>query len=313
MNKASKYFIPAALVIVSLTGCSSGDNEPDIAARKDCPEFTATIGGAQARAFNQSWEPADEIGITGAGRANVRHHTPDGSGNFTVKTSGDQIYFQDENEEIFTAYYPWKELSGDAAKISTDTKDQSAQKGFDFLWAQAPGKKDAPSVNFIFAHCMAKVSFTVKPGKGMSFDEVKAAALSLGGFRHTGSFDPSDGSAAAEAAATDKWTFSGGVAPFTFNETEKTATFSLIFFPQVFNKSVAFMAELDLPGNNSYNLRADIDFTAANSEKDDPAANEWVAGRQYNLSLTLHKTDITLDGCSINPWTPVDGGNITVD
>ena len=71
---------------------------------------------------------------------------------------------------------------------------------------------------------------------------------------------------------------------------------------------------LELPDNRSHTLRADIDFTAANREKDGAnAKNEWVAGRQYNLSLTLHKTDITMNECVITPWTVVRGDDITVD
>ena len=63
-----------------------------------------------------------------------------------------------------------------------------------------------------------------------------------------------------------------------------------------------------------HRLRSEIDFTPANREKDGPAAkNEWVAGRQYNLSVTLNKTDITEVECAINPWNEVKGDEIIVD
>lgn len=317
MDKATKYIIPVVIAVIPLSGCISDDNEPGPGERSDSPDFTASIGSHQSRAYDQVWDIADEIGISGANRNNVRHFTKDADGIFTVKTPGDQIYFQDDNQTTFTAYYPWNELSGGTSKVNADTRNQDPmkQKGFDFLWAQATGKKDSPSVSFVFSHRMVKLLLTVKPGTGMSFEEVKSASISLGGFRHTGSFNTTDGTATADTGTiVDKWTFSDGVAPAVVNEADKTVSFSLLFFPQAFSSPLTLTAELDLPGNAEYHLRAYIDFTAANREKDNAAArNEWVAGRQYNVSLTLNKTEISLNECVIKPWSVVNGEDIIVD
>lgn len=315
MKNSTKYFAAVALALITLSGCDNLNNEPDAEGSKDCPEFTASIGGAESRAYDQTWESADEIGISGANRINVRYVTIDGDGSFEVKTAGEQIYFQNEGETPFTAYYPWNELVESSSKINADTQEQHEQKNLDFLWAQASGKKDSPNVNFVFAHRMVKLFLTVRPGNGMSFDEVKTASLSLGGFRHSGSFNPADGSASADAGETvKKWTFTGGIAPVAISEADKTVTYSFIFFPQKFDNPLEFMAELDLNGNIGYTLKADIDFTSANSMKDNAAAeNEWVSSRQYNLNLTLNKTEITFNGCVIMPWNVVNGDDIFVD
>lgn len=313
MKHTPIYFFSAALFLISLTGCAGDGHEPQVSARKDCPEFKATISGLSTRAFNQSWEAGDRIGISGAGRSNICYVTDSGDGSFKVDTKGNQIYFQDESEVIFSAYYPWNQLTEGNLLINADTRNQTGQKTFDFLWAKASGKKDAPDVAFSFSHRMAKVSFTVRPGEGMSYEEVSKAALSLDGVRHSGVFNTVDGSAGVGGDALP-WTFSGGVAPSVANDLDKTLTFSLIFFPQKFDVPVAFLAELALAGDKSYSLRANIDFTSANREKDGAdAKNEWVAGRQYNLSLTLHKTEISLDRCVINPWNEVKGDDIIVD
>ena len=312
MRKTPKYFITAALAIMTLAGCGNENNEPEVTGRKDCPDFTATISGVQTRAFNQQWEQEDEIGISGANRTNVCYHTKGGDGIFTVETNGEQIYFKGEDEVTFTAYYPWDALAGGATTVNADTRRQASQKSFDFLWAHASGKKAAPTVTFNFAHRMAKVVLTIKPGKGMSYDEIKAARLSLKGFRHTGTFNVADGSTAVKNDNEGDWTFTEGdayKAPAVFDDAQSTATYSLIFFPQTLQEPMAFLAEL--PENN--NFKAEIDFTKANSEKDGASAkNEWVAGRQYNLSVTLNRTSITLGECVINPWTVV-GENISVD
>lgn len=317
MKSSYRHYIAMALTLFTLTGCHNRDVEPDVNLRKDCPDFTATIGGVKTRAYDRVWEQGDKIGITGAGRTNICYKTENGDGSFLVDRQGEQIYFQDESEVIFTAYYPWSTLIGETKTVTADTREQTGQKNFDFLWAQGSGKKDAPVVSFTFAHKMAKVLFTVKPGDGMSYDEVKNAQLSLSGFCHTGSFDISDGHTDVDnESAASNWIFTGGVAPADFEENEKTVTFTLLFFPQLFDNLTPFKfsADLSLADGKSYNLMAEIDFTAANRKTDGAdAKNEWVAGRQYDLSLTLHKTEISIDQCEITPWTVVEGEEIIVD
>lgn len=314
MRRTTEHVIAAALTLVTLAGCGSDDIGADAGTGKCRPDFTATIGGVQTRAFDSNWEIGDGIGISGGSYTNVCYHTKDGDGRFTVKTPGDEIYFQDEDEVTFTAYYPWNSLET-AEAINADTWAQAHQKEFDFLWAQASGKKEAPEVAFTFAHRMAKVALTVKPGNGVGYDEVKTAVLSLEGFRHKGTFNIVDGSTATDDAGTAMWEFAGNEnaaynAPAIFDDAEGTATFPLIFFPQEFDAPLPFFAELA----GGQTLKAEIDFTAANRERDGAdAKNEWVAGRRYNLTVTLHKTRITLGNCSIMPWDEVDGGNIDAE
>lgn len=316
MKTASKYLIASAFALLTLAGCGN-DNEPEIAGRKNAPDFTATIDGVYGRAFNQSWEAGDQVGISGSGRTNVCYITTDGQPDFTAETSGDEIYFQDEKEVTFTAYYPYANLAENATAITADTKSQTAQKTFDFLWTQAKGSKNNPDVNLNFAHKMVKVVLYLKPGNGMTYDEVKNAHLSMKGFHHAGTFNVADGTTAVGADNTDAdWVFTDAAdkAPVTYNDNEKIVSYSLIFFPQLLAAPVDFNVQLDLTGDSTYNLTAKIDFTAANREKDNDAAkNEWVAGRQYDLSLTLNKTDVKLDNCVITPWSVVKGEEIVVD
>lgn len=310
MYKSYKPILAPILALLSLSGCVDGNNEPDMAVRKDCPDFSATIDDSATRAFNQTWERGDRIGVSSSGRVNVCYVTNEGDGVFSVQTHGEQIYFVGDEEETFSAYYPWISLTGNSRTIKADTRNQNDSKSFDFLWATAKGKKTSPEVNFTFAHKMAKLTFTVKPGEGMSYTEAKTAKFSLNKLRHIGSFNISDGIASTDD--TDEvWSVSDFI---TFDEAEGVANISLILFPQIFSTPLEFMAEMELTDNKRLSLKASIDFTSANREKDGTnAKNELVAGRQYNLSLTLHKTAISLEGCDINPWNVVNGENIEVD
>ncbi|MDE7414684.1 MAG: fimbrillin family protein [Muribaculaceae bacterium] len=309
MAYTSKYILASAFALLILSGCSDNDSQPVVPTAKDYPDFSATIGDRKTRAIDSQWESDDMIGISGAGRTNVAYITNDGLGNFRVQTSGTQIYFPDDSETTFTAYYPWSSLNGTSV-ISTDTRNQTNRKSFDFLWATASGQKDAPNVNFTFDHRMVKVVLTVSPGTGMTYDEIKNFTMSLTGVRHNGSFNIADGTTTVDDES-ESWTFSDLA---ILNDAERTMTFSFILFPQVFDKPLDFLALLDMPGNNDLTLKAYIDFTGANRQKDGTAAkNEWVAGRQYNLSLTLNKTDINVAECLIKDWDEVKGDEIIVD
>lgn len=319
--KAKTIFM-ATLAAAVLTACNNDENNV-IDTGSSQATFTAAIDGqVNTRAFDQTWEAGDAIGISGISGGitytNVQYITDsDGTGgNFTVGTQGNEIYYQDDNSVTFTAYYPWANLAADATTITADTRAQASQKTFDFLWARQTGSKASPNVQFIFTHKMTKLVLTIRKGDGVSFQEVQDAVLSLGGFKNNGTFDVTDGTTAATGDnLTADWTFAGNTtetgynAPSRPNTEAETVSYTLILFPQEFNSSLPITA---ITGGQSFS--ATLDFTAANVDAGDTdAKNEWVAGRQYNLSVTLHKTDITVDGCTIQEWVEADGGNVDAD
>lgn len=265
------------------------------------------------RAYDNVWEDGDAIGITGISGSKTYtnvSYTTTGDGKFSITNSGEEIYFQNDDEVTFTAYYPWNE---DTEFENVDTWYQAEQKTFDFLWAQATGSKASPNVAFSFNHVMSKLVITVKAGDDVTFSEIQNAKLSLSGFNHLGTFDVTDGSTSTVNNAAE-YTFAGNTearynAPCTENSAESSRTFTLILFPQFFGSNPTFKAEFTAPDTQEFT--ANLDFTNANATRsDNPARNEWVAGRQYNLIVTLHKTPSNNSG-TIGNW--VDTGNITAD
>ena len=265
----AKTIFMATLATAVLTACNNDENDV-IDTGSSQATFTAAIDGqVNTRAFDQTWEAGDAIGISGISGGitytNVQYITDsDGtSGNFTVGTQGNEIYYQDDNSVTFTAYHPWANLAADATTITADTRAQASQSDFDFLWSRQTGSKASPNVQFLFEHKMTKLVLTIQKGNDVSYQEVQDAVLSLRGFKYNGTFNVTDGTA--------------------------TAT-----------------------GGQSFS--ATLNFTTANENAGDTdAQNEWVPGRQYNLSVTLHKTDITVDGCTIQGWDEADGGNVNAD
>lgn len=309
-----------AAAAVLLASCSNYVEETQVPGSTGPATFSAAIDGPVTRAYDQKWEAGDAIGITGTTGdktyANVQYTTTTGGGLFTVADPAQAIYYQTDDEVTFTAYYPWNALAAGATTISADTWEQTDQKKFDFLWSQAKGKKAAPNVAFTFAHKMAKVVLTIKKGADVSYDEVKEAVLSLEGFKHEGAFDVTNGYASATGNSGVMWEFANSAdnpawnTPTIVRDDEKqTVSYTLLFFPQEFDAPLPFSATLK--GRQSFS--AVLDFSAANEAAGGQKKNRWVAGRQYNLSVTLHKTGITVDGCTITAWNEADGGNVDAE
>lgn len=302
-----KFLFFAPFAMLALAACSNSD-EP-VVGDDDKVNFSASINGSsESRAFDQTWEQGDEIGIScttgGKVYSNVAYST-NGTGDFTVMTPGSEIYYQSADPVIFTAYYPY---AADATSITADSHNQTSQKTFDYLWAQAEGEKSAPNVAFIFNHKMAKLVLTVKKGLDVNFDEIKSAAYTLAGFKNNGSFDAVTGAASASGNASAVWTFSEAT-PVAYSETNEVAVYTFILFPQEFDAPLPLTATTSLQ-----TFATALDFTAANAAiGDTDAKNEWVAGRQYNMSVTLHKTAITVDGCTISAWDEANGGNFDAE
>ena len=219
----------------------------------------------------------DAIGISGTSGSttytNVQYVTDSEgtSGNFRVETSGNEIYYQDDNAVTFTAYYPWNNLEADATTITADTRAQASQKTFDFLWSQQTGSKASPNVQFIFTHKMVKLVLTIQKGNDVSYQEVQEAVLSLGGFRNNGSFNVTNGTAAATGDMTWDWTFAGNTtetgynAPSSKDDAAETVSYTLILFPQEFAAPLPITATLT--GRQSFS--ATLDFTPANVDAGD--------------------------------------------
>lgn len=307
----ARTILSGMLAIAALSACSR-DEIRTSGAEATVASFSAVIDGQRAsRAYDTTWDANDKIGITGKSGSveytNVAYQTAAGDGNFTVVTDSEKIYYQDDNAVTFTAYYPWG-----AETPAADTKIQASQKTFDYLWSQSQGSKSSPNVAFIFQHRMAKLVLTVKKGDDVDFTEVQEAVLSLAGFKNNGRFDVTTGTASATDDATAAWIFAGSGneaenAPVSVDADAETVSYSLILFPQSFSEKLPFEARL----TDRQSFAAALDFSAANNAAGDTASgNAWVAGRQYNLSVTLHKTALTVEGCTIEGWTEADGGNI---
>lgn len=127
--------------------------------------LTARVDGMNTRtAGKDEWTVGDEIGVRiGADGAIGHYRLNVNNGTGTVEEAIIPVYWQNTASSTVTAWYPYKE------KQNVDISDQS--EGFaeiDFLTATALEQSYKSPVSLEFKHQMAKVSYTLQAGDGVT-------------------------------------------------------------------------------------------------------------------------------------------------
>lgn len=308
-----KLFFLAPLALAVLASCSNSE-EPAVEASDATVNFSATIDGKShlSRASETSWDANDAIGISGVSGSktytNVKYVTASGDGNFSVADAAQTIYYQSNATVTFTAYWPWIDDANLSSGVySGDVSGQGYPKIFDFLWSQETGSKNSPNVAFKFNHKMSKVVVTLKGADDVSYDELKAARMYFSGVHNKGEFNTVTGEAKATGNVSNRFVFANDNdmsknCPNVQNDADKSITFTLIMWPQAFSSNVIINAEQMVSGSVAQTFSAQLDFTQANQGIEVSGGNSWEAGRQYNVTLTLHKTKLTANECTIEDW-----------
>ena len=287
-------FLPIAVLALCAAACANDDenlNDGPVAA-----VINAEISDAvAARAGGTRWATNDEIGVSESrfGYANVPYRWENGK--FTP--TGTIIFFQDDNETTFSAYYPY-DSNGGTLTAATDAAAQQNQPAIDFLYAAgAAAGSENPEVNFrnentagendpakdhSFHHCMSRITLTFEAGSGVDFSAIKPTGYSLSGLVLEGSFDTATGTAEADDAAAAQdldMTLTGGA-----------LASSVILFPQaatsvelsVYYNSQPYTATLSVPGG------------------------ALEAGNNYAWTVTVRNKDLSIGSAEITPWNKVE-------
>ncbi len=123
-----------------------------------------------------SGQQSDAIGVyvTSTGNTtgdNKKYVTTNGDGTFEAADNNNIIYFKDNKETTFSAYYPYSKSLTDG-KMNWNMAEVEAKQPCkaDVLFASgATASKASPTVKFTdaehrFKHCMSLVKFVIKPG-----------------------------------------------------------------------------------------------------------------------------------------------------
>lgn len=259
---------------------------------------------------DDTWSKNDAIGVyaTSSGNTtgdNKKYVTTNGDGTFEAADNNNIIYFKDNKETTFSAYYPYSKFLTDG-KMDWNMAAVEANQPCkaDVLFASgATASKASPTVNFTdaehrFKHCMSLVEFKIKPGQGVKYNNYKFNRLELKGIFRSGKFDTRTGS--VETA--------GDRGPIILNfddvsfESEKS--FAYIMLPQSL-ESNKMDIEIYLLLNDS-----EVKYTTPIT----PSTNgQFEGGKKYTYNITVKNTGITIEKANIVPWENGDSSDLDAE
>ncbi|WP_300814383.1 fimbrillin family protein [uncultured Bacteroides sp.] len=283
-----------AAIATALVAC---DNNNQPAEQPVAAVINATISDVPlTRASGTVWAPNDQIGITATSQGrtqytNIAYFYQDKK----FLPQGGTIYFQDDAEVTFRAYYPYCGTAGtDPGVINVETgaatQTAALQPGIDFLYAGgATASKFQPEVKFRFAHCMSQITLTFIEGDDISFATLEG--YTLDNLKPTGTFDTATGTATATATQAEPLTIDLTASA----EAGKQCISRLIVLPQPAPDGLPIHIVVD---GETYQATLNID------------SNELKPGNNYVFNITVNKTDIDVQSADIQPWNDIPANDV---
>lgn len=317
--KATGLIAATAAAVLLLAGCEKESNNTvengPVAAR-----ITSTIDGMTTpgstdgtpatRASGTTWAANDEIGITATHADgtkllnNACYVTRSGDGKFEAE-DGEVLYFTDNAEVGFTAYYPRtapeKLENGIIQEVLTDSRMQAPEKQpeIDLLFATATGSAASPDVRLQFRHCMSRLVLNFKPGEGIAaLDDIE---YTLNVMKLGGTFNTLTGEAKVDYDLSTNMTPSINLTVPGNGAAELSSP--LILLPQqddnlrtlrLTMRGTTYTATFQLPQNpQSGNVRG------------------LLAGYSYTYNVKINNTTMTISQATISEWE--NGGSQDIE
>ena len=310
MKKFRFLYIAAAALLFA--ACANeedgiGNNGPVAATVKaDISNNIKTRGTAD----NNSWTAGDAIGVhvTSTGYTtgdNKKYVTTNGDGTFEAADNNNTIYFKNNEETTFSAYYPYSEsLKNGKMDWNMDEVKANQPCKADVLFASgATASKASPTVNFTdadhnFKHCMSLVEFKIKPGQGVKNNNYRFNRLELKGIFRSGQFDTRTG---AVITIGDRGSIRRD---FDDEYFENEESFAYIMLPQNLESN---KMDIDI-----YLLLYDSEVKYTTSIT--PTTNgQFEGGKKYTYNITVKNTGITIEKANIVPWENGDSSDLDAD
>lgn len=207
MKKMTKLFA-LALLAGAMISCSTDDTASSTPNGKVAVQFTGGIN-VNTRAAGVAWAEGDKIGIfmTGTnqplsadaikeGVDNVCYQT-DGGKSFSPISGGKTICFPIDGDVDFYSYYP--QTTVNEYKVALNVADQKSQEAIDFMYAKTTGcNKATPQVNLRFSHMLSNLILNVKPGNGLTQDDLNKLTVTIKDQNTTATFNLADGTISGE-------------------------------------------------------------------------------------------------------------------
>ena len=300
------YIAAAALLFAACANEEDGiGNSGPVAATVQADIFKTVTRATTGN----TWSENDAIGVYASSGVitkedNKKYITKKGDGTFEADGNDNIIYFKDNKETTFSAYYPYSESlkNGKMDWIMSEVETNQPCKA-DVLFASgATASKASPTVKFTdaehrFKHCMSLVKFVIKPGFGIEQTENILLGIRLNDIYKTGKFDTKTGE-----IETDQYrTFF----PYSFNTSfDKESSVEVIMLPQSLENDMMEI-EVDLQVGDEYNTYK----TSLTPTTD----YQFKGGYKYTYVITVNNTKITVSEADIKEWETAPQGNLEAE
>ena len=258
---------------------------------------------------DDTWSKNDAIGVyaTSSGNTtgdNKKYVTTNGDGTFEAADNNNIIYFKDNKETTFSAYYPYSESLTDGKMdwIMSEVEEKQPCKA-DVLFASgATASKASPTVKFTdaehrFKHCMSLVKFVIKPGFGIDQAENILLGIRLNDIYKTGKFNTKTGAIEPGQYRTSF--------PYTFNTSfDKESSVEVIMLPQSLENDMMEI-EVDLQVGDEYNTYKTTLIPTTDYQ--------FKGGYKYTYVITVNNTKITVAEADIQEWETAPQGNLEAE
>lgn len=300
-------FIASALCV----SCSNIEEESSVINFVVPAQISGNIG-QPTRAYNNTWEANDKIGIyvTEAGTStayktysNYAYETTSTLGTFLPVSGNDAITLPSNGNKLdFQAYYPYKsDLASNTFSVTT-WADQSVPQTLDLMLAPKVTNRSMTDKNvaFVFAHQFSRIILNIKANSEESqlqASDLANMSVTAEGMNVATSVDVLTGSLTHGSAVNT---------PITFKSAAGGAVADI--------QAVAIVS----PGYNTNTVNRKVTFSLSSGKTFSwtiPSGTEFKSGNSYTWTIKL-KGDGLVEAsitATITDWTNNDEGEIDLN
>ena len=194
LSSISMATLACAMMTTALfSSCSSEEEQTP---ENQQPVELQIVSAINTRAANAAWTAGDMIGVfalKGGAQdySNMSYTTSDGSGSFLPSAEDQTIMLPyDGSNYTIAAYYPYTESLKDGS-YAINVSSQGDQEAIDLLVAAPVSgvNKMSPVAALDFYHKLVKITITMKPGNGITADQLSGMTVTISGQQTEGTCD----------------------------------------------------------------------------------------------------------------------------
>lgn len=291
LSSISMATLTCAMMTTALfSSCSSEEEQTP---ENQQPVELQIVSAINTRAANAAWTTGDKIGVfalkgTTKDYSNMSYTTEDGSGSFLPSAEDQTIMLPyDGSNYTIAAYYPFTSSLANGT-YSIDVSSQDNQEAIDLLVAAPVSSvnKMSPVAALDFYHKLVKIAITMKPGNGITAEQLAYMKVTISGQQTTGTCDVvNNGDVVATGTTSD----------ITLLTSADGASSEAILLPAATTDGMVLT--FSIPNAGEYTWRVN---SAAKSQS-------FGAGNKYKYDITINKTGLDVNA-SIEDWADGNGG-----